>query len=132
MYRFIFLGVIDKMFNLKQVEKLAKMEKVLGLPTEERLTEHYGDYDIYEPKLDVTMQQINKRIRELSPQLLQGKQCTVEIREILSRKIIVENPRSTEEAIEAVMESYNAGSIVLDADDFQSVEFNETDFEPEP
>ena len=120
------------MFNLKQVEKLAKMEKVLGLPTEERLTEHYGDYDIYEPKLDVTMQQINKRIRELSPQLLQGKQCTVEIREILSRKIIVENPRSTEEAIEAVMESYNAGSIVLDADDFQSVEFNETDFEPEP
>lgn len=119
------------MFNLKQIEKLAKMEKVLEIPTEERLTEYYGDYDIYEPKVDVTMQQINKRIRELSPQLLQGTQCTVEVKETLTRKITVENPKSIEDAIEAVMQSYNAGNIVLDADDFQSVEFNELDFEPE-
>lgn len=116
---------------MNQVEKLAKIEKVLEIPEQDSLTEYDSNYDIFKMKANVTMQQINKRIRELSPQLLQGTQCTVEVKETLTRKITVENPKSIEDAIEAVMQSYNAGNIVLDADDFQSVEFNELDFEPE-
>lgn len=116
---------------MNQVEKLAKIEKVLEIPEQDRLTEYDSNYDIFKTKSNVTMRQVNHRVRELSSQLQQGTQCVVEIREILSRKITVENPKSIEDAIEAVMQSYNAGNIVLDADDFQSVEFNELDFEPE-
>lgn len=119
-------------WNMDRVEYLAKMENVLEIPTKDRLTEWYGDYGIYEPCLHVTMGQINERIRELSKEMKHGNKCTVEIKETLSRRIEVANPDSIEDAIDAVMESYNAGRIVLDADDFQSVEFNEMDFEFEP
>lgn len=118
--------------NMDRVEILAKMEKVLEIPTKDRLTEWYGDYNIYEPKLHVTMNQINDRIRELSKEMKHGNKCTVEVKETLSRKIEVVNPDSIDDAIDAVMQSYNNGNIVLNADDFQSVEFNELDFEFEP
>lgn len=111
-------------WNLSRVEYLAKLENVLEIPTKERLTQWYGDYGIYEPVLDVTMEQINTRIRELNKQIEHGDSCTVEIREILSRKITVENAKSIEDAVDVVMERYENGNIVLDADDFQSVEFD--------
>lgn len=116
-------------WNMNRVEYLAKMEKILEIPSKERLTQWYGDYNIYEPKLNVTMTQINERIRELSKEMKHGNKCVVEIKETLSRKIEVANPDSIDDAIDAVMQSYNEGKIVLDADDFQSVEFNELDFE---
>ncbi|MGN0495536.1 MAG: DpnD/PcfM family protein [Lachnospiraceae bacterium] len=118
--------------NMNRVEYLGKMEKVLDIPAKDRLTKWYEDFNIYEPKINVTMAQINDRIRELSKELKQGSKCIVEIKETLSRKIEVVNPDSIDDAIDTVMQSYNNGNIVLDADDFQSVEFNELDFECEP
>lgn len=119
-------------WNMNRVDYLAKMENVLEIPTKDRLTEWYGDYGIYEPCLHVTMDQINERIRELSKEMKHGNKCVVEIKETLSRKIEVVNPDSIDDAIDAVMQSYSNGNIVLDADDFQSVEFNELNFDFEP
>lgn len=116
-------------WNMDKVELLAKIEKILEIPTNERLTRWYGDYAIYEPCNHVTMEQIEERIQELSNQLQKQNSCKVEIKETLSRVIEIVNPENIDEAINTVMNDYNKGNIVLDADDFQSVEFNKLEFE---
>ena len=120
--------------SLDKVELLAKMEKVLDIPSEQKLTRWYGDYGIYEPKLDVTEDDINRRIEELSELIEHTDSITVEIRETLSRKITIENPKDIREAVDTVMEQYYKENIVLGADDFQGVQFlpvEDPDFELE-
>lgn len=109
--------------DLGKVEMLAKMEQVLHISDKERLTQWYGDYNIFEPKLDVTQEDIDRRIEELSKQIEHNTPIAVEVRETLSRKVTVENPKSIQEAINTVMERYYSEKIVLDAEDFQGVEF---------
>ena len=113
--------------DMNRVELLAKMEKVLEIPTEQRLTQWYGDYNIYEAKLDVTQNDIDKKIEELSSQIEHNTSITIEIRETLARRVTIKNPQNIREAVDTVMERYYNENIVLDADDFQGVEFLPTE-----
>lgn len=115
--------VIILRVDMNKVEMLAKLEKVLEVPTSQQLTRWYGDYGIYEAKLDVTQEDIDKRIEELLGQIEHNTSIVIEIRETLSRKITIENPQNIREAVDTVMERYYNEKIVLDADDFQRVEF---------
>lgn len=115
--------VIILRVDMNKVEMLAKLEKVLEVPTSQQLTRWYGDYGIYEAKLDVTQEDIDKRIEELLGQIEHNTSIVIEIRETLSRKITIENPQNIREAVDTVMERYYKKKIVLDADDFQRVEF---------
>lgn len=112
--------------DMNKVELLAKMEKILDIPEREQLTEWYGDYGIYEPKLHVTQKDIDDRIKDLSEQIEHSESITIEIRETLSRQITVENPQDLWEAIEIVMERYQSKQIVLNnKDDLKKVEFGQ-------
>lgn len=109
---------------MNRIEMLAKMENVLEIPTNKRLTRWYGDYGIYEAKLHVSKEDIKKRIRELNEQIEHRDPIQVEIRETLTRLITVENALNVVDAIAMVKEEYDEGKIVLDADDFSEVTFD--------
>lgn len=109
--------------DMNKVEYLARMENVLEIPAEDRLTHWYGDYDLWEPKLNITEEQINNRIKELDAQIEHGPTYSVEITETLQRIVPVENARSMKEAIDIVMQDYNSGNLILNAEDFKEAEF---------
>lgn len=113
--------------DMNRVELLAKMENVLDIPERERLTQWYGDYNIYEPKLNVTQNEIDKRIDELDKQIKHSPPIQVKVQKTLARVVTVDNAVSIEEAIRVVMEQYNNKEFLLDAEDCQGVEFDLAD-----
>lgn len=112
--------------DMNKVELLAKLEKVLDIQGKERLTEWYGDYGIFEPKLRITQGDIDNRIKELSEQIEHNAQIVIEIKETLSREVTVENPQDLCEAMEVVMKKYQNRDIRLNSeDDLKKVEFSQ-------
>lgn len=111
--------------DMNQVEFLAKLENVLDIPGKERLTQWYGDYGIYEPKLHITQEDIDNKIKELSDQIAHSEPIVIEIKETLSRQITVENPQNLWEAMETVMSSYKSKNIKLNEDDLKQIEFSQ-------
>lgn len=63
--------VIDKKENIdfEKIQKLASMEEQLKIPEEKRLTDWFGDYAIYEPKLGVSAGDIETQFREYTQEL---------------------------------------------------------------
>ncbi len=112
------------MTYMERVDLLAKMENVLDVPAEERLTRWFGDYSMYEPKSNVSQDDIDRRIGELDKQIDHKKTVYVEVKETLSRVIPVENPMSIKEAVDTVMEMYKNEEIVLDYEDYQGVQIH--------
>lgn len=53
--------------------------------------------------------------------------CAVNIKETLSRTVIVDNVESLEEAIEMVEQAYRDNNIILDAEDFSDKEISASD-----
>lgn len=113
--------------DLDRVELLAKLEKVLDIPEKERLTEWYGDYALYEPKLDVKQTDIDRRIGELNKQIVHGNTVTVEVKGSFSRRIEVENAEGFEEAVNMVKERFDKQGFILDAEDVEQVSYNLTE-----
>lgn len=109
------------MIDLERVDLLAKIENVLEIPVDERLTKWFGDYSIWEPISGVTQEDIDKRINELDSQLDHKKTVYVEVKETLRRVIPVENPKSIQEAVDIVLGMYKNEEIVLDAEDYEDV-----------
>lgn len=111
--------------DMNKVELLAKLEKVLDIQGKERLTEWYGDYGIFEPKLRVTQGDIDNRIKELSEQIEHNARIVIEIKETLSREVTVENPQDLCEAMEVVIKKYQNRELRLSEDDLKTVEFSQ-------
>ena len=121
------------MIDLDRVDLLAKIENVLEIPGNERLTRWFGDYGIWESKPDITQEDIDKRIEELDSQLDHKKTVYIGVRETLRRVIPVDNPKSIQEAIDIVSDMYKNKEKILDADDYEDVfvEPSDMDFDME-
>lgn len=65
--------------NFDKVEELARLEKELNIPSKERLTEWFGDYNMHEPKLQVTEEMITKRLDELIPRMINKPRLFVDL-----------------------------------------------------
>lgn len=109
------------MGKIEQIQLLAKMENVLHISSDERLTTWFGDYEMWEPRPGVSMRQINARIRELNAQMEHTSPVNVQISELRTRNIVVENAASMGEAVSVVQGLYDQQEISLDQDDVKEV-----------
>lgn len=110
------------MGKTEQIQLLAKMENVLHIPSDQRLTGWFGDYSMWEARPGVSMQQINKRIRDLDELMDHSELVKVRIQETRSRTIEVENANSMEEAVEVVKNLYDQQDLMMNTDDIERVE----------
>lgn len=110
------------MGKTEQIQLLAKMENVLHIPSDQRLTSWFGDYSMWEAKPGVSMRQIYKRIRDLDELMEHSEPVKVRIQETRSRTIEVENAHSMEEAVEVVKNLYDQQDLMMNTDDIEEVE----------
>lgn len=109
------------MGKIEQIQLLAKMENVLHISNQDRLTTWFGDYGVWETRPGVTMRQVNERIHQLDAKMEHTPSVKVQVRELRTRTIEVENASSIEEAVSIVQELYDQKGIHLNKDEVEEV-----------